>query len=61
MEDIIFSPIHKRMPVILDKKDENNWLNNVFNDLAILKKMLKPYENKNLIVEPNNQQLQFDF
>jgi len=37
----IVKPIYSRMPVILSRNDEKNWLEN--NDADLLKKLLKPY------------------
>jgi putative SOS response-associated peptidase YedK len=41
-------PIHGRMPVILDSKDESAWLNPENEDLEQLKKLLKPCPSKML-------------
>lgn len=54
--------IHDRMPVILSKKDEEAWLDPENNDVAKLKKLLKPcasslldaYEISTLINSPKN-------
>jgi len=35
--------VHHRMPVILDKKDEDSWLNSETNDFEKLSGLLKPY------------------
>lgn len=41
--------IHHRMPVILPREMEKNWLDINFRDLDTLKSMMKPYEGKILI------------
>jgi len=44
----ILEPIHNRMPVILDKKQEDIWLNNDIQDTNILAKLLIPYPSKKM-------------
>ena len=48
--------LHHRMPVILTRERENQWLKN--NDLSKLKKFLKPYNNDNTIIERNSNEEQ---
>jgi putative SOS response-associated peptidase YedK len=40
--------IHNRMPVIFERKDIENWLNNQIEDLAEIKTLLKPYKDEEL-------------
>ena len=40
--------IHKRMPVVLNKKDWAAWLDPKFNNVPKLKRLVIPYEGKNL-------------
>ncbi|GKX29850.1 putative SOS response-associated peptidase YoqW [Vallitalea longa] len=40
----LISSIHNRMPVILNKKDEKNWLNPQIKDSIYLKSLLQPYK-----------------
>lgn len=42
------SQIHNRMPVIFERKDIDNWLDNKIKDLTEIKKLLKPYKNDEL-------------
>jgi len=42
----IMSPIHHRMPVILDPNDEKAWLNPKNQDFSELKKLLKPFHSE---------------
>jgi putative SOS response-associated peptidase YedK len=42
--------IHTRMPVILDRKDEKQWLNE--NDTTLLFSLLKPYPEQEMIAYP---------
>ena len=39
----LLEPIHNRMPVILEKKDEDTWLNPDETEPAHLVKLLHPY------------------
>lgn len=57
------SAIHNRMPVIIRKSDEKNWLNTDYKDKDGLKKLLKPYPDQYMKAEPDdqNQQLSLDF
>ena len=41
--NIIMEPIHHRMPVILDPRDLNIWLDPRIHDLNLLSSMLNPY------------------
>jgi putative SOS response-associated peptidase YedK len=47
----LMSKIHNRMPVILNKKDENNWLDWQTN-LNIVLSLLKPYPENNIEAYP---------
>jgi putative SOS response-associated peptidase YedK len=42
------SEIHNRMPIIFERKDIENWLDNKIKDLTEIKKLLKPYKNEEL-------------
>ena len=42
----IMSPIHHRMPVILDSHDEEAWMSPKNQDLSELKKLLKPFHSE---------------
>lgn len=57
------SRIHNRMPVILNEKDEKNWLNINFTDYTALKDLLKPYPDKDIQIIPEDQgtQMTLDF
>jgi putative SOS response-associated peptidase YedK len=58
----LMAPIHNRMPVILDEKDEETWLDPENQDVASLQKLLKPcpsswleaYEVSTLVNSPKN-------
>lgn len=50
------SLIHSRMPVIFDKRYENNWLNNI--GTSDLSNILKPYKNDGLLITPDNGLMQ---
>jgi len=41
--NFLMKPIHNRMPVILDEKHFEQWLDRDFKDVDALKKILKPY------------------
>ena len=43
--------IHHRMPVILNEKEENIWLDSGINDFKVLKQVIKPYQSELLIVD----------
>lgn len=53
--------IHHRMPVILDNNNEKEWLNPEFYDIKELKNNLLPYPGDNIILEPEKNQLKFNF
>ncbi|MFW5988351.1 MAG: SOS response-associated peptidase [bacterium] len=53
-------PIHPRMPVILNRKNEKQWLN-ITNNADSLKKLLTPYDDRKLDIKPDNGQMQFSF
>lgn len=44
--------IHDRMPVILDEKDFEAWLDPEFQDVPLLKNLLQPYRHKDLVAYP---------
>jgi putative SOS response-associated peptidase YedK len=44
------SPIHDRMPVIIQKEDEEAWLDPNSSDRASIKKFLKPYQDNGLVM-----------
>ena len=44
----LLSPIHDRMPVILDTNDLDDWLNPAIEEPAKLLPLLKPYDGKKL-------------
>ncbi|HKL75419.1 MAG TPA: SOS response-associated peptidase [Halanaerobiales bacterium] len=50
--------IHNRMPVILSKNQEDNWLKT--NNTAELKKLLSPYNNNDTVIENNSDQKQLN-
>lgn len=39
----LMSKLHDRMPLIIDKKDEDLWLDNTRRDLEDIRKLIKPY------------------
>jgi len=39
----LLAPLHERMPVILKKKNYDDWLDPLFDDIEILQGMMKPY------------------
>jgi putative SOS response-associated peptidase YedK len=39
----LLAPLHERMPVILNKKNYDDWLDPLFDDIEILQAMMKPY------------------
>ncbi|MDR4507390.1 MAG: SOS response-associated peptidase [Candidatus Brocadiaceae bacterium] len=43
-------PIHDRMPVILGKESEENWLDTSIQDFDVLAEMLRPYHDDQMIV-----------
>ncbi|WP_425446475.1 SOS response-associated peptidase [Dethiothermospora halolimnae] len=49
--------IHSRMPVIIDKNNEDIWLDNSIQDLAKLKKLLKPWEKGLVLNRQDSEQL----
>lgn len=53
--------IHKRMPVILNKDNEQDWIKPNFSDQEKLKKFLKPYPGDNIILQREDKQLGFQF
>ena len=46
------TPIHDRMPVILDANNENIWLNNAIKDIPQLLPLLKPYPDETMEMYP---------
>lgn len=44
----LMKDIHHRMPLMLSSEDETIWLNNQIKDLNMLKKIIKPYDAKNM-------------
>jgi len=48
----LVSPLHDRMPVILDMKDVDLWLDCHVTDPARLKSLLKPYQSESLQLSP---------
>lgn len=45
----VLSPIHDRMPVIMNREHEDDWLNNTISNVKILKGLLEPYPSEELI------------
>jgi putative SOS response-associated peptidase YedK len=39
----LLAPLHERMPVILRKRDYDDWLDPLFDDLSVLQELMKPY------------------
>jgi len=54
------SEIHNRMPLILSEDKEQEWLNNDTEKKQI-KNILKPYPDDKIVLEPEKDQLGFDF
>lgn len=52
--------IHTRMPVILDRKNEEQWLNTA-NNPDSLTKLLTPFADSKLDIKQDNGQMQFSF
>lgn len=48
----LMSQIHNRMPVILNRDDEQIWLNNKLDDTDFLRTLLKPYNAQEMEVYP---------
>jgi putative SOS response-associated peptidase YedK len=46
------SPIHDRMPVILDKSEESLWLDNSLDDSDLLESLMDPYPDNALSITP---------
>lgn len=54
------SKIHERMPLILSEDKEQEWLNNDTEKKQV-KNILKPYPDDKIVLEPEKDQLGFDF
>lgn len=48
----LMSPIHHRMPVILEQKDYAAWLDREYKETEKLKKLLRPYPDKDMEAYP---------
>ena len=48
----VVGKIHNRMPVIIDKEDETDWLNPDNSEIQLLHRFLKPYSSDKLLVYP---------
>jgi putative SOS response-associated peptidase YedK len=51
----LISKLHDRMPLIIDRKDEDLWLNNNLPDLGDLRKLVKPFNGDYMTVSPAEQ------
>lgn len=50
--NLLLKDIHERMPVILNKEDEQIWLNPNISDIHLLQSLLKPYDENEMIFYP---------
>jgi putative SOS response-associated peptidase YedK len=48
----IMKPIHDRMPVILNPKDYDLWLDPEVKEPKLLKPLLRPYPSEEMVAEP---------
>jgi putative SOS response-associated peptidase YedK len=53
----LMASIHNRMPVILDRKDENDWLNSNIDDTDFLRTFLRPYNEDEMEAYPVSTQV----
>lgn len=53
----LMRPIHHRMPVIIPRENEQDWLNPLNNDINILKNLLVPYSSKKMYSYPVSQKV----